>query len=151
MKISTKGQYALEALIDLHLHAVDGQESLKNIAIRRGISEHYLEQIFALLRKAGIVKSFRGVQGGYKLTREPQLITAGEIIRSLEGPLCPVKCVYSPMLDDSRCPIFEQCVTRTLWAKVTDEIGSIIDGVTLADLIMSYSYMAQEHIPDYSI
>ena len=108
MKISTKSQYALEALMDLHLHAVDGQESLKNIAQRRGISEHYLEQIFSTLRKAGIVESFRGAQGGYRLAREPGSITAGEVIRALEGPLCPVKCVCSSRDDEKRCPMLEQ-------------------------------------------
>jgi Rrf2 family transcriptional regulator, cysteine metabolism repressor len=151
MKISTKGQYVLEALIDLQLHAVDGQESLKNVALRRGISEPYLDQIFNTLRKAGIVESIRGAQGGYRLMREPQAITAGDIIRSVEGPLSPVKCINCSQEDESRCPMFDRCVTRLLWAKVSSEIDSVIDGVTLGDLLDSYANIAGKDIPEYSI
>ena len=151
MKISTKGQFALEALIDLQLHAVDGQESLKNIAVRRGISEHYLEQIFALLRKAGIVESIRGAQGGYRLAREPRSITAGEIIRSAEGPLYPVKCVGSKTEDENLCPMIDRCVTRPLWARITAEIDSVIDGVTLLDLMDSCASFAKANTQEYDI
>lgn len=135
MKISTKGQYALEALLDLHMNGVGGQESLKNIARRRGISEHYLEQIFGTLRKAGIVESIRGAQGGYRLARQPEEITAGQVIRALEGPLCPVKCVGNPSGEGKRCPLLGSCPTRPLWVRVTKEIDSIVDTVTLQDLL----------------
>jgi Rrf2 family cysteine metabolism transcriptional repressor len=151
VKISTKGQYALEALIDLRLHAVDGQENPKNIAARRGISEHYLEQIFASLRKSGIVASTRGAQGGYRLTRAPADITAGEIIRSVEGKLSPVKCVHCNPDDENRCPMVGRCVTRTLWAQVADTIGGVIDAVTLEDLIRSCAGFSGEDIPEYCI
>ena len=151
MKISTKGQYALEALLDLYLHAVNGQENLKSIAGRRGISEHYLEQIFAVLRKTGIVASVRGAQGSYRLAKNPADITAGEVIRSLEGPLCPVKCVCSSADNDKSCPMINCCATRTLWAAVTEEIDSAVDSVTLEDLLKAYSRLAGENAPEYSI
>lgn len=134
MKISTKGQYALEALIDLVMHAEDGQESLKNVAGRRAISEPYLDQIFNMLRRAGIVESIRGAQGGYRLTREPRAITAGEIVRAAEGSLAPVKCVNGYDEDGNRCQMFDRCVTRPLWARVAFEIDSTMDCITLADL-----------------
>ena len=151
MKISTKGQYALEALMDLQLHAVDGQESLRNIAARRGISEHYLEQIFTLLRKAGIVESIRGAQGGYRLAREPYNITAGEIIRSAEGSLYPVKCVGSKGEDKTCCPMLDRCVTRPLWAKIAFEIDSVVDGVTLEELINTCLKSPDNGLQEYSI
>jgi Rrf2 family protein len=151
VKISTKGQYALEALMDLQLHAVDGQETLRNIAVRRGISEHYLEQIFALLRKAGIVESIRGAQGGYRLAREPRSITAGEIIRSAEGPLYSVKCIGNKAEDENMCPMIDRCVTRPLWARITAEIDSIIDGITLLDLTDSCASLAKANTQEYCI
>lgn len=137
--------------MDLHLHAVDGQESLKNIALRRGISEHYLEQIFNTLRKAGIIDSFRGAQGGYRLSCEPGDITAGEVIRALEGPLCPVKCVCSIPDDDKRCPMVDSCATRTLWVKVTNEIDDVVDSVSIEDLLKYYSALSGMNPPEYCI
>jgi Rrf2 family protein len=139
LKISTKGQYALEALIDLQLHSVDGQESLRNVASRRGISEPYLDQIFAALRKAGIVESIRGAQGGYRLAKEPKDITAGEILRCAEGPLLPVKCVGSREGAEDRCVLFDRCATRLLWARMAEEIDAAVDAVTLADLARACS------------
>lgn len=151
MKISTKSQYALEALIDLQLNAVNGQENIRNIAERRGISEHYLEQIFAVLRKAGIVASIRGAQGGYRLSREPGEITAGQVIRALEGPLCPVKCVCQADDATNRCPILNRCPTRSLWVRVTGGIDEVVDGVTLAGLLASYERLAGGNAPEYCI
>lgn len=135
MKLSTKSQYALEALIDLQMHAANGHENLKNVSARRGISEPYLEQIFAALRKAGIVESIRGAQGGFRLAREPADITAGDILRTVEGPLYPVKCVNSKADDENRCLLFDECVTRLLWVRVASEINKAIDGITLEDLV----------------
>jgi len=133
VKLSTKSQFALEALLDLALYGPEGPEPIGNIARRRGVSEHYLEQIFAALRKAGIVASVRGAQGGYKLAKAPADVTAGSVIRALEGPVSPVKCVHCSGGDG--CPMMECCPTRWLWVRVAEEIGSVIDGVTLADLL----------------
>jgi Rrf2 family transcriptional regulator, cysteine metabolism repressor len=151
VKISTKGQYALEALIDLRMHATNGQENLKNVAVRRGISEPYLEQIFATLRKAGIVESKRGAQGGYKLAREPMDITAGDILRTVEGPLYPVKCVGSNPGDENRCLLYDGCVTRMLWASVAFEINGIIDGITLENLVHHCIEISGGDLPEYRI
>ena len=85
MKVSTKGRYALEALLDLALQDSDGFVALHGVGERRGLSENYLEQIFSDLRRSGIVTSLRGQQGGYRLARDPKNITVGEIVRPLEG------------------------------------------------------------------
>jgi Rrf2 family transcriptional regulator, cysteine metabolism repressor len=150
LKISTKGQYALEALLDLQLHAVNGQENLGNIARRRGISEHYLEQIFNTLRKAGIVESFRGAQGGYRLQREPQSITVGEVLRALEGVLSPVKCVCS-VPGEEVCGMAPICSTRGLWLDVSNDIDEAVNGITLLDLVSAYQTNPQNDMPEYSI
>ena len=93
MKISTKGRYALRIMIDLAMNAGESPVRVKDIASRQSISEKYLEQIIALFNKAGYVKSIRGAQGGYLLTKEPSEYTAGMILRLAEGSIAPVSCV----------------------------------------------------------
>ncbi|MCW2278047.1 RrF2 family transcriptional regulator [Heliophilum fasciatum] len=132
MKLSTKGQYGLRAMFDLAQHHGPGPISLKLVADRQDISEHYLEQIMAVLRKAGLVNSLRGPQGGYLLARSPEEITVGDIIRVLEGPVAPVDCVNDDVQD--KCSRSPECVTRLVWAKVRDAIEQVIDSITLADM-----------------
>jgi Rrf2 family protein len=120
-------------MFDLAQHIGEGPVSLKIIAQRQGISEHYLEQLFGGLRKNGLVKSVRGAQGGYILGREPEDIYVGEIIRVLEGPLAPVDCVAEE--DPENCHKAESCVTRLIWERVRDSIAGVIDSVTLADMV----------------
>lgn len=135
MKLSTKGRYGVAAMYDLALHYGQGAISLKSVAQRQGISEHYLEQLMGTLRKAGYVKSVRGAQGGYALTKEPAQISVGDIIRIMEGPIAPVDCLLSDE-DTNRtfCARVNICVTRGVWAKVRDSITSVLDSITLADL-----------------
>ncbi|NDL68760.1 RrF2 family transcriptional regulator [Anaerotalea alkaliphila] len=137
MKISTKGRYALEAVVDLAVNSTDHLQSLQQIAERLDLSKNYLEQLFGTLRKKGIVNSIRGAQGGYLLARAPEAITAGEVIRAVEGPLSPVVC-----LDDGKCQQactdFEMCVTRIVWQAIMDEINQVADEVTLQDLVSDY-------------
>lgn len=152
MKISTKGRYAVEAVVDLAMHSSDGHENLKSIAERRGFSENYLEQIFLLLRKNNIVESIRGAQGGYKLTRDPSLITAGEIIRATEGEVAVVPCVSaSAQSKEGQCEKLDCCVTRMLWARVTDKINEISDSVTVKDLIDCFIEKQTAPIIDFFI
>ncbi|MTV49729.1 Rrf2 family transcriptional regulator [Heliobacillus mobilis] len=133
MKLSTKGQYGVRAMFDLAQHFGQGPVSLKLVAERQDISEHYLEQIIAGLRKAGLVNSIRGAQGGYILSKEPSAITVGDIIRVLEGPVAPVDCVNEELTE--RCARADQCITKMIWAKVRDSIEQVIDGITLADMV----------------
>ncbi len=133
MKLSTKGRYGVKAMFDLAQHMGEGPISLKSIAERQGISEHYLEQLISGLRKTGLVKSVRGAQGGYVLGREPEKIRVGDIIRVLEGPIAPVDCVSEE--DPESCVKAEFCVTRTIWEKVRDSIADVLDSITLADMV----------------
>lgn len=132
MKLSTKGRYGVKAMLDLALHANEGHISLKSIAERQSLSENYLEQLFASLKKAGLVKSLRGSQGGYSLAAEPATITVGAILRALEGSLAPVECVVE---EGEGCCRAEECVTKYVWEKIRDSINSVVDSITLLDLV----------------
>lgn len=136
MKLSTKGRYGVKAMLDLALHNSEGQIALKSIAERQQISENYLEQLFATLRKEGLVKSTRGSQGGYVLAQSPDAITVGSILRALEGSLAPVDCVTEN--DPAECHRAEGCVTRLIWEKIRDSINGIVDSITLQDLVEDY-------------
>jgi len=131
MKISTRGRYGLRALIDLALNQEDKAIPLREISEREKISEQYLEQLFASLRKAGVVSSVRGAHGGYLLNRDPAEITAGDVIRILEGPIRPVNCIA----DDFNCEQEEECVTHELWGILSEQIEGVLDSYTLADLM----------------
>ena len=132
MKISTKGRYALRLMLDLALHDNDAPVRIKDIAARQDISDKYLEQIISSLNKAGYVKSIRGPQGGYKLAKDPSGYPVGMILRLTEGSLAPVAC-----LDDevNQCDRQETCATLKLWQQLDDAIKSVVDTVTLADLV----------------
>lgn len=139
MKLSTKGRYGVTAMYDLAMNSGDKVPvSIKNVAERQQISEHYLEQLMGQLRKAGLVKSTRGAQGGYYLTRDPKDITVGDIIRVMEGPIAPVDCLLSIDKNDKHyCEKCDDCVTQNIWAKVADSISKVLDGITLEDLCRS--------------
>ena len=135
MKLSTKGRYGVVAMYDLAMHTGKGPISLKSVAERQKISEHYLEQLMGQLRKAGLVKSTRGAQGGYVLTKQPDDITVGDIIRVMEGPIAPVDCLLNnDPQSESYCQKREKCVTRNVWQKVGESIASVLDSITLLDL-----------------
>lgn len=121
MKLSTKGRYGITLMIDLGMNHQDGPVSLKSVAERQSLSEHYLEQLIAPLRNAGLVRSIRGAYGGYVLAKQPHEITVGDIVRVLEGPIT--------IVDE---PESEQA---ELWEKVRESINSVLDGTTLQDLI----------------
>lgn len=132
MRLSTRGRYGLRAAYELAAHYGKGPLSLKTIAEKEEISEHYLEQLMGALRKAGLVTSVRGAQGGYELVRHPAEISVGDVIRALEGPIAPVECVdeFSP----APCDHVATCVTRLVWEKLRDSIVQVLDGMTLQDL-----------------
>lgn len=132
MKISTKGQYALEALVDMHLNSPNAYESLHTLAQRRHLSESYLEQLFSRLRKAGLVESLRGAQGGYRLARPAEAISSGEVLRAVEGTLSPVRCICDA---SAACRREGVCSTRGFWTRMMDEINETVDGVSLKDLV----------------
>ena len=132
MKLSTRGRYGLRAMIDMALNEGKDPVATHTIAEREGISERYLEQLMVPLKRAGLVKSIRGSQGGYVLAGNPREITAGDVIRVLEGPIAPVDCVSES--NPESCNRADYCVTRLLWAEIRDSIARILDSYTLADL-----------------
>jgi len=134
MKLSTKGRYGVAAMYDLALHYGQGPISLKSVAQRQEISEHYLEQLMGILRKAGYVKSIRGSQGGYSLTKAPSEVSVGDIIRVMEGPIAPVDCLLTDDDENNYCEKAGFCITRGVWAKVRDSINNVLDSISLADL-----------------
>ena len=125
MKISTKGRYGLTIMMELARKKGVGPVSLKSIAEKHHLSEHYLEQLMAPLRNSGLVKSIRGAYGGYTLARGPAEITTGDIIRVLEGPISPVDFTEE---DDP--------AKRALWISIRDSIADVLDSTTLEDMIL---------------
>ena len=123
MKISTKGRYGLTIMIELAKKHGEGPTSLKVIANNNDLSEHYLEQLIAPLRNAGLVKSIRGAYGGYILAKEPKEITSGDIIRVLEGPISIVEVIEN-----------EEPAKRELWNRIRDAVKGVLDTTTLDDL-----------------
>ena len=132
MKISTKGRYALRLMLDIALNEQNGPVKIKDVAERQEVSDKYLEQIISILNRAGYVKSQRGAQGGYLLTRRPEQYTVGMILRLTEGSLAPVSCLED---EPNRCERQKDCVTLLLWKQLNDAINGVVDRVTLADLV----------------
>lgn len=143
MKLSTKGRYGVKAMLDLALHNDEGQISLKSIAERQEISENYLEQLFSALKKAGLVKSSRGAQGGYNLTLNPDRISVGNILRALEGSLAPADCVSNN--DSCNCKMADGCVTKLVWEKIRDGVNEVVDSIKLSDLILEHERLGGIH------
>lgn len=133
MKISTRGRYGIRLMLSLALSYDKGTLPLKAIAAQQQISEKYLEQIINPLTKAGLVKSYRGAQGGYVLSRPPQKISVGEILQVLEGSLAPTDCVDHPT-----CPNSDYCVSLSLWKKMKEALDDVVDHTTLADMAAEY-------------
>lgn len=136
MKLSTKGRYGVKAMVDLAVRYGGEPISIKSISERQKISEYYLEQLFSPLRKANLIKSIRGSQGGYLLNREPKDITVAEIMNVLEGPI-----EISDCLEDGTCSNIDCCATRLLWAKVKESIDTVFEATTLEDILNDYRRM----------
>lgn len=133
MKISTKGRYGLRALIDLAANSSEEQPvSISSIASRQYISEAYLEQLMAKLKKAGLIKSSSGAQGGYQLARPASEISVGDTLRALEGD---TEVVYCPGLHEEGCSASDRCVTMYVWQKINDSINRTVDEIMLDTLV----------------
>lgn len=132
MKISTKGRYALRLMLDLALNDAGKPIRIREIAKRQEISDKYLEQIISVLNKAQYVRSIRGPQGGYLLTRKPEEYTVGMILRLTEGSMAPVDCIAG---GNDFCSHSEECATSIVWHRLNDAVSDVIDNITLADLV----------------
>jgi Rrf2 family transcriptional regulator, cysteine metabolism repressor len=131
LKLSTRGRYATRALLDLACHWGEGPVPLKDVARRQEISLNYLEHLITPLIIAGLMRSHRGPAGGVELARPPADIKLSEVIRLVEGSVEPVDCVGSPGL----CSRSAGCVTRDVWVELERAVNSVLDSVTLADLV----------------
>lgn len=138
MKLSTRGRYGVTAMYELALNYGKGPLSLRTIAAKQEISDNYLEQLICSLRNAGLVKSTRGAQGGYILTRDPDKITIGDIITIMEGPIALVDCLLNDVNSSNQiCKKADKCVTRGVWERVCQSISEVLNSITLADLCKS--------------
>jgi Rrf2 family iron-sulfur cluster assembly transcriptional regulator len=133
MQVSTKGKYAVRAVLDIAQHSNGAPVPLAAISKREGISLLFLEQIFQRLRKGHIVRSVRGPHGGYELEREPWNITIGEIVRLIEPPLYTSSCFSKQESVDS-CRIAESCISGAVWKQLSEHVDTFLDSITLADL-----------------
>jgi len=140
MKLSTRGRYALRAMIDLAQNQCNNLKpiSLRDISIRQEISLQYLEQLFNKLKKANLVKSTRGAGGGYLLAKEAGEISAGDIIRAVEGPIVLVDCILADQKIKKnfpkKCKKIEDCAIKVLLEEVAKKINQILDSTSLKDL-----------------
>lgn len=131
MKLSTKGRYGLRALIDLAQHCGDEAVSISSIAARQKISEGYLEQLVARMKKAGLVTSTRGALGGYRLAKPAHEISVGDVLRALEGDLRAVECPG----ESGGCREADLCVTKYVWQRINDSIARTVDEIRLDQLV----------------
>ena len=128
MKLSTKGRYGLRAMVDLAVYSEKESVSISCIAQRENISESYLEQLAGKLKKAGLIKSTRGAQGGYRLAKPAAEISVGDILRALEGDCQGLK-------PEGGCESSDFCVTKLVWQRINDSIAKAVDEITLEELM----------------
>ena len=139
MNVTSKGRYALRVMLDLAQHRADGFVSLKTVAERQGISMKYLEMIVGCLKKAELLDSTRGKEGGYSLNRAPADYTVGEILRSIEDNLAPVACIKDGVI---QCDQASACLTVPMWKELDDITNAYLDGVTLENLLSGDKWKA---------
>lgn len=135
IRVSTRGKYGVKAMYELARAYGQGPTSVKAVAQEQELSEHYLEQLIAPLRKAGLVQSVRGAQGGYLLGRPPEAISVAEILAALEGPAEVGDCLSGPGLKIEGCATPERCVDHMVWVQLRDAIQSVLGDITLATLL----------------
>jgi Rrf2 family protein len=131
MKLSTRTRYGIRAALELAVNHGRGPLQTKVIAQRQNISVKYLEQLMALLKAGGIVRSIRGSRGGYVLARAPNEVRMSDVFNALEGPVVPVECLE----DRDYCTQVPDCMARYLWAQVQQAIQGVLESMTVQDLI----------------
>lgn len=149
MKISFKGDYALKIILDLSLTYGQGLTQIPEVAKRQDIPEKYLEQIVTILKGAKFIKTQRGPKGGISLTKPPNQITLGEIIRLVEGPTSPVTCVSKSCY--AKCNFESKCVFKGIWEEVRNKINDVVDKTTFEDMVEKNNKMNRKNTIDYVI
>lgn len=132
MRISTRGRYALRAMLEVTRHEKNSPVSLKYISEKQDISKKYLGRLFSELKKSGLLTSERGRSGGYMLGTSPAEIKIGDIIRAVEGPITTVRCVESST--NRRCSRLDKCTCHIYWERLENHIASFLDSITLLEL-----------------
>ena len=133
MKLSTKGRYGLRAIVDIAVFGENEPAAVSAISERQDISIRYLEQLLSKLKKAGLVKSIRGAQGGYVLAGNAEDISVGDVLRALEVDLTPVDCTELTDTEET-CSSSKYCVTKTVWKRINDSIAKTVDSIYLDEL-----------------
>ncbi len=132
MRLSTKGEYASRAMLEISLHHPHRPLHIREIASAQDIPVRFLEQILLLLKRAGYLRSKKGPNGGYYLAKEPSAISVAEVIRVMDGPLAPIDCVS--VTAHEVCPRESSCGLRWLWKEVRDSVAEILEKTTFKDL-----------------
>jgi Rrf2 family cysteine metabolism transcriptional repressor len=133
MRLSTKGEYASRAMLELSRRYQAGPVHSREISKAQEIPQRFLEQILLLLKRAGYLKSRKGRKGGYVLAKPPAEINVAEVIRVMDGPLAPIDCVS--VMAHEACPMEATCGLRWLWKDVRDAVAEILEQTTFADLV----------------
>ncbi len=133
MRLSTKGEYASRAMLELSRRYAEGPIHSREISKAQEIPQRFLEQILLLLKRAGYLKSRKGQKGGYVLAKPPGAINVAEVIRVMDGPLAPIDCVS--VMAHEPCPMEGTCGLRWLWKEVRDSVAGILERTTFADLV----------------
>lgn len=141
MNVTSKGRYALRVMLDLAQHQDEGYISLKTIADRQQVSMKYLEIIVSSLKKAQLVDSVRGKEGGYRLLKAPEEYRVGDILRCTEDNLAPVSCIKSGSV---HCERAGECMTVPMWMELDEKINEYLDTVTLEDIITGTRWRNRE-------
>ncbi|MGB9892893.1 MAG: RrF2 family transcriptional regulator [Candidatus Saccharicenans sp.] len=144
MRLSTKGEYASRAMVELANRYGQGPVAIKIISLAQAIPQQFLEQILLLLKRAGYVKSKKGPHGGYYLSRPPEKITVAEVIRVMDGPLAPINCVS--VMEHEPCPLENRCGLRLLWKEVRDMVAQHLEKTTFKDVLERSQKLFSEEI-----
>lgn len=149
MKFSAKGEYGVRAILDIAFYGKRKPVRVRDIARRQAIPLRFLEQVMSLLKKAGLVESYRGAQGGYRLKLPASKINLADIVQSVEGPIVLMECVGAG--DVSGCDQVSMCVIRDIWVDVQDSVIKTLESVTLEDVLLRKKEKDHKASPSYQI
>ncbi len=147
--IPQKSQYALRAVFELSRHYGKGPVKIADIARAQAIPPRFLEVILSQLKQGGFVDSQRGSDGGYFLVRDPQILTVGELLRFIQGPISPVACLDEDT--SNRCYLYGDCVFMAMWEKVKKAMSDVYDNTTFQDLLNQEEAKMAGYVPSYAI
>ena len=135
IKFSTRGEYGIRMIVEIARHYGKGPVALSEVARTEDLPLAYLEQLVGRLRKANLLASRQGAHGGYELSRSPQEITIGDVLRALEGPIAPMLCASEIEHSSVECERQGSCTVTTVWTRVRDAVAGALDGITVAELV----------------